>query len=73
MYEISDLTYLKHLEMLDLSTNLFSDLSPIASMKQLKSLNVANNTYLKDYQVLASLPHLEQLNLSYNELTDFSF
>ena len=73
MYEISDLTYLRHLEVLDLSTNLFSDLSPITSMTHLKSINLANNKYLKNYEVLKQMPELEGLDISYNELSDFSF
>ena len=33
LYDIADLTYLKNIEVLDLSTNLFSDLSPLQYMK----------------------------------------
>ena len=34
LYDIADLTYLKNIEVLDLSTNLFSDLSPLQYMKK---------------------------------------
>ena len=48
LYNIDDLTYLKSVEVLDLSTNLFSDLSPLTSMENLRSLDVSNCPYLKD-------------------------
>ena len=73
LYSIDDLTYLKSVEVLDLSTNLFSDLSPLTSMKNLRSLDVSNCPYLKDYSVLADMEHLEVLNLSYNHPSHFSF
>ena len=49
LYNIDDLTYLKSVEVLDLSTNLFSDLSPLTSMENLRSLDVSNCPYLKYY------------------------
>ena len=73
LYSIDDLTYLKSVEVLDLSTNLFSDLSPLTSMTNLRSLDVSNCPYLKDYSILADMEHLEVLNLSYNHPSHFSF
>ena len=53
---ITDLTYLKKIEVLDLSTNLFPHLSPLQYMKQtLRSLNLTNNMYLHDLSMLKEI------------------
>ena len=74
LYDIADLTYLKNIEVLDLSTNLFSDLSPLQYMKKtLRSLNLTNNQYLSDCSILEEFPNLEVLELSFDSIKDFSF
>ena len=72
LYDIADLTYLKNIEVLDLSTNLFSDLSPLQYMKKtLRSLNLTNNQYLSDCSILEEFPNLEVLELSFDSIFPF--
>ena len=74
LYDIADLNYLKHIEVLDLSTNLFSDLSPLLYMKKtLRSLNLSNNQYITDCSLLEEFENLEVLDLSFDNIKDFSF
>ena len=46
LFNIEDLTYLSSVEVLDLSTNLMSDLSPLLSMESLTELNLSNCPYI---------------------------
>ena len=47
LFNIEDLTYLSSVEVLDLSTNLMSDLStPLLSMENLTELNLSNCPYI---------------------------
>ena len=74
LYDIADLTYLKHIEVLDLSTNLFCDLSPLQYMKDsLRTLNISNCEYLRDLSILEEFPNLEVLDISFDHIKDFSF
>lgn len=72
-FNIDDLTYLSHLESLNLATNLMSDISPLLAMKDLKELNVSNCPYLKDYTILEQFPSLRKLNMNYNTPDSFDF
>ena len=60
LFNIEDLTYLSSVEVLDLSTNLMSDLSPLLSMESLTELNLSNCPYISDYSVLTQFPNLSQ-------------
>lgn len=73
LFNIEDLTYLSSVEVLDLSTNLMSDLSPLLSMENLTELNLSNCPYISDYSVLTQFPNLKKLNISFNKTKDFSF
>ena len=74
LYDIADLTYLKHIEVLDVSTNLFCDLSPLQYMKDsLRNLNISNCEYLRDLSILEEFPNLEVLDISFDHIKDFSF
>ena len=55
LFNIEDLTYLSSVEVLDLSTNLMSDLSPLLSMESLTELNLSNCPYISDYSVLTQI------------------
>lgn len=58
-------------KMLDLSTFLLSDLSPLQGLTQITVLKLRNN-HISDLTPLQSLTNLEELDLSYNKITDIS-
>lgn len=72
-FNIDDLSYLNHLESLNLATNLFNDLSALSSMQNLRHLDVSNNPYLTDYDPLKDFPSLKSLKMDYNYPEDFDF
>lgn len=59
------------LPVLDLSTFLLSDLSPLQGLTNITVLKVRNN-HISDLTPLQSLTNLEVLDLSYNKITDLS-
>ena len=66
---ISELTWL---ERLNISNNTdITDISPLASITQLKSLDVYN-THISDISSLTSLSSLEELDISKTDVTDLS-
>lgn len=52
---------------LNLSGHVISDLEPIASLSQLRTLRLAN-TQLQDIEALTALPRLTTLDISYNQI-----
>ena len=77
---IKEITYFTSLEELDLMGNRITDLSPIASLKKLKTLNISKNFTVMtgdrekglDISPVGSLPLLETLDASGNLITDVS-
>ena len=80
IYNISEIVYFTALEELDLMGNRINDLSPVAALKNLKKLNVARNFTIMtgdrekglDISPLGALPLLEELDASYDLITDVS-
>jgi internalin A len=62
---------LADLQVLDLSTFLLSDLSPLQGLTHITGLKLRNN-HISDLTPLQSLTNLEDLDLSYNKITDLS-
>lgn len=60
---------LTELQVLDLSTFLLSDLSPLQGLTQITGLKLRNN-HISDLTPLQNLTNLEDLDLSYNKITD---
>ena len=70
--DVSSLSELINLESLMLSGNIsILDVSPLASLKNLKELRVVNNG-LSDVSPLAALHNLEKLELQLNKISDIS-
>lgn len=70
VYDLAPLSNLR-LTRLIASDNHIPSLAPVASMRQLKILDVSGN-YLSDISPLASLPQLESLYISRNDIWDVS-
>lgn len=63
------LEYAVNLELLDLSENLVSDLSPLAGLQFLRDLDVASNRIV-DLGPLSGLHSLRELDIAYNSVTN---
>lgn len=67
--EITALSTLEQLEILDLSDNLITDLSPLRSLSQLHSLYL-NSNRIETLDPLQDLPQLVQIHLDDNHIRD---
>jgi Leucine-rich repeat (LRR) protein len=70
-FTLINLIRFKNLKELDLSGLQISDLSPLARLPHLTTLNLSN-TYVRDISLLAGLTQLIDLDLSKLELTDLT-
>jgi internalin A len=68
---LEGIEYLVHLKELDLSGNKIEDLSPLSSLKQLRSLNLRCNQ-INNIEAICNLVNLEELCLSSNKIADIS-
>lgn len=65
-----DFTKLTSLNVLELNDNEIKDITPLFNMESLKVLKLSNNAITSEMiPVSVSLPNLEELDMSYNELT----
>ncbi|MGS6445151.1 leucine-rich repeat domain-containing protein [Enterococcus hirae] len=69
---LEGLEYCTNLEVLDLNGDQYSDLSPIANLTKLKTLNIANNKNLSDISSLKNLTALVNLYADYSNISDLS-
>ena len=69
--DISLLSQLNHLEVLELRDNEISDLSPLVSLEKLEKLDLRDNQ-IEDITSLTKLINLEELNLRGNKINDLS-
>ncbi len=65
------LLQLRSLQVLNLSNNQLTDVSPLNDLTSLKELNLAHNQ-LTDVSPLSCLTSLQKLHLAVNQLTDVS-
>ena len=70
--EIVPLKYMKNLEVLNLSRNQISDLTPLFGLKSLKVLFLYDNKRISDLTPLSKLTNLTDLSLYDNRISDLS-
>ncbi|WP_223592236.1 hypothetical protein [Neobacillus bataviensis] len=68
---LKGLEYAVNLAVLEVPSNLVSDLSPLSQLKQLQYLDV-NMNKIANFKPLSLLPSLEYLDVSYNPATDLA-
>ncbi|MDD4409334.1 MAG: leucine-rich repeat domain-containing protein [Candidatus Pacebacteria bacterium] len=69
---ISELSRLDNLKVLNLQSNNIYDLSPLSNMKRLRILNLNENFGISNLSPLSKMTTLEKLYLSYANVTDIS-
>ncbi|MGC5324822.1 leucine-rich repeat domain-containing protein [Brevibacillus sp. SYSU BS000544] len=70
--DLEGLSALINLEKLEMDLARISDMSPIAKLTNLTSLNLINNNNIEDVTAVKNLKKLEYLNLGANKVTDIT-
>ena len=70
--DIVPIRHMRNIEVLNLSGNQISDLSPLSGLKGLKKLSLQDNKRITDLTPLKNLTNLTMLSLYFNPITDLT-
>jgi hypothetical protein len=71
--DVNELVGLKNLNTLGLQSSLVKDISGLANLPKLECLNLSYSRRISDFRPLANIPNLRELDISWCEVSDFSF